>query len=73
MTCEFDETVRNYSKLFKGDITRKTNYFKCEEFSGTNSLDNIAQELNSINIQKENMAINKSILIKNNLWKDPKE
>ena len=34
MKCELDETSRNYSKLFKGDISRKTSYFKCEDFSG---------------------------------------
>lgn len=54
INCEFDETVRNYCKLFKGDISRKTSFFKCDEFSSANSLDQIAQELDSINIEKEN-------------------
>jgi hypothetical protein len=54
MTSEFDETVRNYSKLFKGDISRKSAYFKSEDFSAINSLDSILDDLNSIDILKEN-------------------
>jgi hypothetical protein len=34
MKSELDETVRNYSKLFRGDLSRKTNFFKCEDFAG---------------------------------------
>jgi len=64
MKNEFDETVRNYSKLFRGDLSRKSNFFKCEDFAGLQALDSIAEDLGSIDIVKENSAINKSILIK---------
>ena len=50
---EFDETVRNYSKLFKSDLSRKTNFFKCEDFSGIDALDILKTDLNSINLIKE--------------------
>jgi hypothetical protein len=73
MNCELDETVRNYSKLFKGDISRKTGFFKCEQFTGQNSLDMILKDLEGINVERENVAITKSILIANRQWKDPKE
>ena len=46
INCEFDETVRNYCKLFKGDISRKTNFFKCEEFTSINALNNLQDDLN---------------------------
>ena len=65
MKSEFDESVRNYSKLFKGDISRKTNFFKCEEFSVMDSLSNIADEIKSIDLKKEAMSINKILLLKN--------
>ena len=41
IACEFDETVRNYSKLYYGDISRKTNFFKSEDFTALNALDMI--------------------------------
>jgi hypothetical protein len=53
MQCEFNETVRNYCKLFKGDISRKTNFFKCEEFTQIDSLQAIQQELDGIDLVKE--------------------
>lgn len=70
MNSGVDETVRNYSKLFKGDISRKTTFFKCEDFAGSNSLELIGQDLQSIDIPREVKAINKSILIKHNQWND---
>lgn len=62
---EFDEQVRNYTKLFKGDISRKTNFFKCEEFSGMDALASIADDIKSIDIEKETKSVNKILLIKN--------
>jgi len=53
MKHEFDEQVRKYSKLFKGDISRKTNYFKCEEFANIDSLDQIGEEIKNIHTVKE--------------------
>ena len=47
---EFDESVRNYCKLFKGDISRKTSFFKCEEFSGMDSLSSIADDIKAIDL-----------------------
>ena len=73
MKCELDETVRNYSKLFKGDISRKTNFFKCEEFTSMLPLDMIADDLKSIDLAKENKAIHKSILFKYNQYVDPNQ
>jgi hypothetical protein len=42
MRSEVNETVRNYCKLFKGDISRKSNFFKCEEFAAIDPLDSIS-------------------------------
>jgi len=70
MKSELDETVRNYSKLFRGDLSRKSNFFKCEDFAGVQSLDSIIDDLNSIDVVKENAAINKSVLIKHKQWVD---
>ena len=50
---EFDETVRNYCKLFKGDISRKTNFFKCEEFTTIDPLESILGDLNQIDLKRE--------------------
>ena len=38
MKCDLDDQVRNYAKLFKGDISRKSAYFKSEEFAGIDSI-----------------------------------
>jgi hypothetical protein len=32
LATEIDESVKNYAKLFKGDLSRKTSFYKCEEF-----------------------------------------
>jgi U3 small nucleolar RNA-associated protein 19 len=45
MQNEMDEQIRNYCKLFKGDISRKTNFFKCEEFAAIDPLQQISQDL----------------------------
>ena len=63
MKHEFDEQVRKYAKLFKGDISRKTNYFKCEEFTTIDSLDVIAEEIKAMDSVKEQLSINKNLLI----------
>ena len=60
--------MRNYCKLFKGDISRKTNFFKCEEFTSIDALNNIQEDLNKIDLIKENKSINKRLLKKNNQW-----
>lgn len=39
MNSEFNEQVRSYSKLFKGDISRKTNFFKSEDFAKIDSFE----------------------------------
>jgi len=57
--------------LFKGDISRKTNFFKCEEFSGIDALDILKTDLNSINLIKEQKSINKLLLKKHNQWVGP--
>jgi len=54
MKFEFDETTRNYSKLFRGDLSRKTNFLKCEDFTGLSALNMISEDLASIDIVKEN-------------------
>ena len=59
--------------MFKGDISRKTSFFKCDDFSAKNSLDSILADLEAIDVEKENLAINKGILKSHNLWTDPKE
>lgn len=41
MRSEVNEAVRNYCKLFKGDISRKSNFFKCEEFAAIDPLESI--------------------------------
>jgi len=58
--------------LFKGDISRKTNFFKCEDFTGIDSLEILKTDLNSINLVKEQKAINKLLLKKHNQWVGPK-
>lgn len=68
ISSELDETVRNYCKLFKGDISRKTNFFKCEEFTSIDALDSIQNDLNSIDLKREAKAITKNLLIKNGQW-----
>ena len=68
MESEFDETVRNYCKLFKGDISRKTNFFKCEEFTSIDPLESILGDLGQIDLKREQKAINKNLLIKNGQW-----
>lgn len=65
---EFDETVRNYCKLFKGDISRKTNFFKCEEFTTIDPLESILGDLGQIDLKREQQAINKNLLIQNGQW-----
>ena len=61
MKYEFDEQVRKYAKLFKGDISRKTNMFKCEQFASIDALDQITDDLNRIDFQKEANVINKAL------------
>eukprot|EP00356_Strombidium_inclinatum_P012859 CAMPEP_0170496338 /NCGR_PEP_ID=MMETSP0208-20121228/21063_1 /TAXON_ID=197538 /ORGANISM="Strombidium inclinatum, Strain S3" /LENGTH=154 /DNA_ID=CAMNT_0010772853 /DNA_START=905 /DNA_END=1366 /DNA_ORIENTATION=+ len=39
MKDEFDEAVRNYAKLFKGDLSRKSSFFKCEEFTAVKEIE----------------------------------
>lgn len=58
--------MRKYTKLFKGDISRKTNYFKCEEFAGIDALDVIAQDIKTIDLVKEQVSINKCLKLKHN-------
>jgi hypothetical protein len=42
LAIEIEESVKNYAKLFKGDLSRKTNFYKCEEFiEKTNSIDDV--------------------------------
>jgi hypothetical protein len=42
LATEIDESVKNYAKLFKGDLSRKTSFFKCEEFIEKNiSIDDV--------------------------------
>jgi hypothetical protein len=71
MKSEVNEAVRNYCKLFKGDISRKTNFFKCEEFAAIDPLDAIAQDLEGIDFDKEANIINKNLLTKYGIWKEP--
>ena len=66
MKDEFDEQVRNYTKLLKGDLSRKTNFFKCEEFQQIDQLDEIERELQSISLDKEALSVKKNLLIKHN-------
>ena len=68
---EMDEQVRNYCKLFKADLSRKTNFFKCEEFALIDPLDQITEEINSMDLAKESAAIQKSILLAHDQWKAP--
>ena len=66
-----DEQVRNYCKLFKADLSRKTNFFKCEEFAAIDPLEQISQDITGIDLQKEANAIQKSILLAHDQWKAP--
>ena len=50
MRSEVNEAVRNYCKLFKGDISRKSNFFKCEEFAAIDPLDAISLDLQNLDI-----------------------
>lgn len=68
---EMDEQVRNYCKLFKADLSRKTNFFKCEEFAAIDPLEQISQDISNIDLSKESMAVQKSILIFHDQWKAP--
>lgn len=67
MKFEFDEQVRHYAKLFKGDISRKTNYFKCEQFAQIDPLDSLMDEITAIDVHKEYLAINKALLLKHSV------
>lgn len=71
MRSEVNEAVRNYCKLFKGDISRKTNFFKCEEFASIDPLEAIAQDLQGLDFDKEASIINKNLLVKHGLWREP--
>ena len=64
MKDEFDEQVRNYTKLFKGDLSRKTSWFKCEEFTGLDDITRIIGELDGIDQEKEAQSVRKSIMNK---------
>jgi len=32
ISSEIDEKVRNFAKIFKGDLSRKTSYFKLDDY-----------------------------------------
>jgi hypothetical protein len=66
-----DQQIRNYSKLFKADLSRKTNFFKYEEFTSLDPLEMMISELESLDVSAESGAIKKSILLSHGQWREP--
>lgn len=66
MKQHVDKKVRDYAKIFKTDLLRKTSYFKSEEFTTTDPLDLLTLELNEIDCVKESKAFKRNLLIKHN-------
>ena len=73
MKSDLDEQVRNYSKLFKGDISRKSAYFKSEEFAGMDPIQSILTDMDKVDIALETKAVTKAVLIEHKQWQSAKE
>ena len=71
VASDIDEKVRTFAKIFKGDLTRKTEYIRIEEYleepkmSLEGICDDLLAELESIDVRKEAMAVNRRLLFVN--------
>lgn len=48
MKQHYDQKVRDYAKIFKTDLFKKTSFFKCEEFTSADPLEVLLLDLNDI-------------------------
>lgn len=48
MKQHFDSKVRDYAKIFKTDILRKTSYFKIEELTTEDPIDLLLLDINEV-------------------------
>uniref|UniRef100_A0A7S3CN84 CCAAT-binding factor domain-containing protein n=1 Tax=Strombidium rassoulzadegani TaxID=1082188 RepID=A0A7S3CN84_9SPIT len=62
MKQEFDGAVRNYSKLLQGDLHRKTNFFKCDEFTQIDPLTELEFELGNLQFIREAFSVKKHLI-----------
>eukprot|EP00347_Sterkiella_histriomuscorum_P012185 403369569 len=64
MKQHFDSKVRDFAKIFKTDLHKKTSYFKSEEFTVADPLELLVLDLNEVDEKKEGKAFKKNLLVK---------
>jgi len=60
----YDDSIRNYCKLFKKDLLNKHSVFKCEKFTQGDPFDLILEELKGVDPEKEGKHFSENLMVK---------
>ena len=65
MKQHYHKKVRDFAKIFKTDLMKKTSFFKSEDYTVTDALDLLKMDIEDIDDVKEGKSFRTNLLVKN--------